>query len=157
MKKQSTALVLAATLAAMLTGTAFAHQGQQQQPAQTQTQQTTTTTTTTDNADADLTDTAAMGPNKQYGDPVCGMWANHTWQPNGHCPGYTVGPLRARVAGTITAVRGHLDTVQQATKSVVIDDQPALRRETSGHVAVGRRIIAYGYWRGGNFYATALE
>jgi len=98
-----------------------------------------------------------MGPNDQYGDPVCGAWTSGVWTPNGHCPGYTVGPRRARVAGTITAVRGHLVTLQMADRTLVINDQPALNREMSGRVAVGRQIVAYGYWRDGNFYATAME
>ncbi|HTZ53768.1 MAG TPA: hypothetical protein VMB20_01800 [Candidatus Acidoferrum sp.] len=106
---------------------------------------------------ADLNDTAAMGPGNQYGDPICGEWDNGVWQPNGHCPGYVVGPHRARVAGTITIVRGHLVTIQQADKTIVINDQPALNRQMSGRVAVGRQIVAYGYWRDGNFYATAME
>jgi hypothetical protein len=106
---------------------------------------------------ADMNDNAAMGPNNQYGDPICGVWVNGVWQPNGHCPGYAVGPHRARVAGTITIVRGHLVTVQLADRTLVINDQPALNRQTSGRVAVGRQIVAYGYWRDGNFYATAME
>ena len=106
---------------------------------------------------ADINDPAAMGPNNQYGDPICGIWANGVWQPNGRCPGYEVGPHRARVEGTITAVRGHLVTLQQTNQSIVINDQPALNREMSGRVAVGREIIAYGYWRDGNFFATAME
>jgi hypothetical protein len=156
MNKQTTALVLAAALAAALTVPAIA---QTDPPQQTQTQQTTTTTTTTvqKDPDADADDAAAMGPNNQYGDPVCGTWASGVWQANGHCPGYVVGPRRARVAGTITAVKGHLVTVQQATKTIVINDQPALNRQMSGHVAVGRQIVAYGYWRDGNFYATAMQ
>ncbi len=146
MNKKSIALVLAAALAGALTIPALA----QTTPEQTQTQQTTTTTTTT-------VDPADMGPNNQYGDPICGDWASGVWQPNGHCPGYVVGKRRARVAGTITAVRGHLVTLQQATKSIVINDQPALNREMSGRVAVGRQIVAFGYWRDGSFYATALQ
>lgn len=151
MKRELTASLLAAALAVALTTPAFA-----QQPMQ-QTQQTTTTTTTTVDPNADISDPAAMGPNNQYGDPVCGAWAGGVWTPNGHCPGYAVGPHRARVAGTITAVRGHLVTLQLSDRTLVINDQPALNRETSGRVAVGRQIVAYGYWRDGNFYATAME
>jgi hypothetical protein len=154
MKKQPTALALAALLAAM-TAPAFAQPIQAQQ--QTTQQTTTTTTTTSTDPNADVNDPAAMGPNNAYGDPVCGDWVQSTWQPNGHCPGYAVGPHRARVAGTITIVRGHLVTIQQADRTLVINDQPALNRQTTGRVAVGRQIIAYGYWNGGNFYATALE
>jgi hypothetical protein len=151
MRREIIAMILTAALGAALSVPALSQTQQ--------TQQTTTTTTTTTDTDpnADMNDQAAMGPNNQYGDPICGVWVNGVWQDNGHCPGYTAGPRRARVAGTITIVRGHLVTVQLADKTVVINDQPALNRQTSGRVAVGRQIIAYGYWRDGNFYATAME
>lgn len=154
MKREFTAIIVTLAFAAALAVPAFA----QTQPTQ-QTQQTTTTTTTTVDNDpnADINDRAAMGPNNQYGDPICGVWTGGAWQANGHCPDYAVGPRRARLAGTITAVRGHLVTVQLADRTLVINDQPALNRETSGRVAVGRQIIAYGYWHDGNFYATAME
>jgi hypothetical protein len=156
MKREFIASLLVAALTGLTAVTALAQSVAQQQ--QQTTQQTTTTTTTTDtDPNADINDPAAMGPNNQYGDPMCGAWANGTWQPNGHCPGYAVGPHRARVAGTIIAVKGHLVTVQQATQTITINDQPALFRQTSGRVAVGRQIIAYGYWRDGNFFATAME
>ena len=162
MKVQS--IAISAAIALAMSAAAGAQETQQTTtttatPAQqTTTQQTTTTTTTTTtDPDADLDDTAAMGPNKQYGDPVCGAWTNGAWQANGHCPKYAVGPHRARVAGTITAVKGHLVTVQQATKTVTIDDTPALNRETTGKVAVGRQIVAYGYWVDDNFFATAIH
>jgi hypothetical protein len=145
-------IALAAVFAGAMTLPAFA----QTMPNQTTTQQTTVTTTTVD-PNADIDDTAAMGPNNQYGDPICGTWASGAWQDNGHCPGYAVGPHRARVAGTITSVSGHLVTLQLSDRSLTINDQPALNRETSGRVAVGRQVIAFGYWRLGNFYATALE
>jgi hypothetical protein len=38
----------------------------------------------------------------------------------------------------------------------VIDDTPALSNQLTGKVAVGRRIVAHGYWNNGNFYATLL-
>ena len=99
---------------------------------------------------------AQVGPNNLYGDPVCGAWVNGVWQDNGQCPGYVTGPHRARISGTITFVRGHLVTVQLADRSLVINDRPALAREQTGRVAVGRQIIAYGYWRDGNFFATEI-
>ncbi|HEX8807242.1 MAG TPA: hypothetical protein VF741_09840 [Candidatus Aquilonibacter sp.] len=152
MKREIVAIITTLALGAALSVPALS------QSQQTQQQTTTTTTTTTDtDPNADMDDNAAMGPNNQYGDPICGVWVNGVWQPNGHCPGYAVGPHRARVAGTITIVRGHLVTVQLADRTLVINDQPALNRQTSGRVAVGRQIIAYGYWRDGNFYATAME
>jgi hypothetical protein len=151
-------IALAALLALSMGAAALAQQTDQTTQGQT-TQQTTTTTTTTVDKDpnADLDDTAAMGPNSQYGDPVCGVWQNGTWTPNGHCPGYAVGHHRARVAGTITVVKGHLVTVQQSTQTITINDQPALNRQMTGKVAVGRQIVAYGYWVGPNFYATVIE
>jgi hypothetical protein len=151
MKRKLIAMMLTAALGAALSAPALSQTQQ--------TQQTTTTTTTTVDTDpnADMNDNAAMGPNNQYGDPICGVWLNGVWQPNGHCPGYAVGPRRARIAGTITTVQGHLVTVQLSDRAIVINDQPALNRQTSGRVAVGRQIIAYGYWRDGNFYATAME
>jgi hypothetical protein len=145
-------IALAAVFAAALALPALA----QTTPDQSTTQQTTTTTTTVDR-DADANDPAAMGPNNQYGDPICGVWSSNGWQNNGHCPGYTVGPRRARVAGTIMIVRGHLVTLQLSDRTLVINDQPALNRQMSGRVAVGRQIVAYGYWRDNNFYATALQ
>jgi hypothetical protein len=154
MKREITAIILTLAFGSALAVPAFA----QNQPVQ-QTQQTTTTTTTTVDNDpnADINDSAALGPNNQYGDPICGVWAGGVWQPNGHCPDYAVGPRRARIAGTITGVRGHLVTLQLSDRTLVINDQPALNRETSGRVAVGRQIIAYGYWHDGSFFATAME
>ena len=152
--------VLMASLLACTIAPALAQQqvDPQATPGST-TQQTTTTTTTTVDPDpnADLNDTQAMGPENRYGDPICGVWSSGVWQDNGHCPGYAAGPHRARVAGTITAVKGHLVTVQQADRSIVINDQPALNRQTTGRVAVGRQIVAYGYMRDNNFYATVIE
>jgi len=62
----------------------------------------------------------------------------------------------ARIEGTITIVKGHLVTVQQSTGVVIIDDTPALSNQFTGKVAVGRRIVAHGYWDGDNFFATII-
>ncbi len=155
---RKTTIAFAALLAGALSvGIAPAQETAPPPPAGTTTQQTTTTTTTTTNNDTDTTvDPADVGPNNQYGDPICGTWTNGTWTDNGHCPGYAVGPRRSHVVGTITAVKGHLVTVQQSTKTVVINDTPALNNQTTGKVAVGRQIDAYGYWKDGNFYATHI-
>jgi len=64
---------------------------------------------------------------------------------------------QSRVVGTITHVSGHLVTVQQSHGSIVIDNHIALRREKTGQVAVGRRIVALGYWSHGTFYATSIH
>jgi hypothetical protein len=53
-------------------------------------------------------------------------------------------------------VKGHLVTIQQTARTLVINDQPALDRQQTGKVAVGRQIVAYGYWMHGTFYATAI-
>ena len=99
------------------------------------------------------TQTQIFAPLAAGEEPNCGMWQNGTWIPTGSC-----GPndYRSHVVGTITFVKGHLVTIQQAAQSLVINDQPALERRTSGRVAVGRQVVASGYWRDGTFYATTL-
>jgi hypothetical protein len=89
-----------------------------------------------------------------YSDSYCGSWNGDVWTPNGNCP--NVNYRHAVVAGTITGVKGHLVTLQQTNGTVVIDDAAALNSETTGRIAVGRQIIAHGYWNADNFYATAI-
>jgi|HubBroStandDraft_2_1064218.scaffolds.fasta_scaffold01808_6 hypothetical protein len=89
-----------------------------------------------------------------YVDTACGTWQGDTWTPNGTCTGDV--KRHAVVAGTITIVKGHLVTVQQSTGTVVVDDTPALNNQFTGKVAVGRRIVAHGYWDANNFYATII-
>ncbi len=89
-----------------------------------------------------------------YVDTNCGAWQGDTWVPNGNCP--TVTYRHQVVAGTIVSVKGHLVTVQQTKGQAVIDDSAALNNQTTGKVAVGRQIVAHGYWQGDNFYATAI-
>jgi hypothetical protein len=88
-----------------------------------------------------------------YVDTACGSWVNDDWVPNGNCPDQF---KHDSLTGTITIVKGHLVTLQQATRTVVIDDQPALDAKQSGKVAVGRVVVAYGYWKDSNFFATAI-
>ena len=108
--------------------------------ASAQTQQTTTTTVT-----------------NTYRDSQCGAWQADTWVPNSvPCTGDQSQYRHERMAGTITSVKGHLVTIQLTDKSVVIDDQQALNQKMTGKVAVGRQIVAHGYWQGGTFYATLL-
>jgi|GEM_PF-2445121 len=71
--------------------------------------------------------------------------------------GIPAGRLRGAVRGTITQVRGHLVTVRGSDHDIVINDQPALNRKLTGNVAVGRDVVAVGYWSGGTFYATTIE
>jgi len=96
---------------------------------------------------------AAAAP-PPYVDADCGAWQNDMWVPNGKCP--TMVYKHARVEGTIVSVKGHLVTLQQTGGQIVIDDTIALRDQSSGRVAVGRRVVAHGYWQDNNFYATAL-
>ncbi|HVS47224.1 MAG TPA: hypothetical protein VMS32_11260, partial [Verrucomicrobiae bacterium] len=83
-----------------------------------------------------------------YTDTACGTWNVDTWVPSGTCGDPTL-HKHERVAGTITSVKGHLVTVQQTERSLVIDDTPALNNQLTGKVAVGRRIVAHGYWDNG--------
>ncbi|MBV8082948.1 MAG: hypothetical protein JO293_05135 [Candidatus Eremiobacteraeota bacterium] len=91
-----------------------------------------------------------------YIDTSCGTWVNDEWVPNGNCPPETDHLRHTQVAGTITSVKGHLVTLQQTDRAVVINDQPALERQQTGKVAVGRMVVAYGYWMDGTFYATSI-
>jgi hypothetical protein len=98
------------------------------------------------------------GPPTVFDNPYCGSVQNGVWMSNGNC-GPASSPRAesvARVSGTITSVRGHLVTLQQSERSIVVNDQPALEMRTTGRVAVGRQIEATGYWRTGTFYATSL-
>jgi len=92
-------------------------------------------------------------PSGQCGfDPACGAMVSGTWTPNGTCRT----ERRDTVSGTITIVKGHLVTLQRSKDTVVINDQPALNSQTTGRIAVGRNIVAAGYWRDGTFYATSI-
>ena len=97
---------------------------------------------------------AQTSPSAPYTDTTCGTWQGDNWTSNGSCTGSV--KRHARVEGTITIVKGHLVTVQQSTAAIVIDDTPALSNGFTGKVAVGRRIVAHGYWDGDNFYATMI-
>ena len=91
-----------------------------------------------------------------YNDSTCGTWVNDQWVPNANCAVYVTVIRHESLAGTITQVQGHLVTIQQTTRTLVINDQPALDRQQTGKIGVGRQIVAYGYWKGGTFYATAI-
>lgn len=89
-----------------------------------------------------------------YVDTACGTWQGDTWVPNGTCTSSEY--KHERLAGTITSVKGHLVTIQQTAGTLVIDDTQALKNELTGKVAVGRQVVAHGYWDHGTFYATLL-
>jgi hypothetical protein len=59
--------------------------------------------------------------------------------------------------GTIIGVNGHLVTIQQANRTLVVNDSPALSRLASGRVATGRQVVMHGYWEGGTYYVTRFE
>jgi hypothetical protein len=121
--------------------------------------QTTQTTTqqTTNPATGQTTTTVT----KTYVDSKCGRWDTDTWISNNTCvedaSDVTTMHKHERLSGTITSVSGNMVTIQQADRTVVINDQPALNRKTSGQVAVGRTLVAHGYWDAGTFYATILN
>jgi len=89
-----------------------------------------------------------------YVDTACGVWNGDVWTPNGHCDASL--HKHERIEGTITAVSGHLVTVARTGGNVTIDDTPALNNQLTGKVAVGRRIVAHGYWDAQTFYATVI-
>lgn len=60
------------------------------------------------------------------------------------------------LSGTITAVNKNQVTLQQATRTIVLNDQPALNAQSTGPVGVGRAVVADGYWLHGVFYATTF-
>lgn len=92
----------------------------------------------------------------QYDDPYCGATVNGQWVPTGACNTVTNVGNYARIDGTIIFVRGHLVTLQQANRQIVINDQPALDMQDTGRVAVGRSVEALGYWHNGVFFATSF-
>ena len=106
-----------------------------------------------------------VGPHNPY----CGMWQNGVFVPNGNCIEETTTTvtttttperpehMMGRVRGTIIGVRGHLVTIQQSSQTLVVNDTPALASDSTGRVAVGRQVVAHGYWQDGTFYVTRME
>jgi hypothetical protein len=103
-----------------------------------------------------LAPVCAQNQDPPYTDTACGTWVNDVWVPNGNCSPEGPALRHGTVTGTIIAVSGHLVTVQRSAGAIVINDQPALERQQTGKVATGRMIVAYGFWRDGTFYATAI-
>ena len=100
---------------------------------------------------------AQTAPAPVYDNPYCGAYQNGVWVANTNCGPEAASYGRiARVSGTIIKVQGHLVTLQQSDRQIVINDQPALDMQATGRVAVGRQVVAYGYWRAGTFYATDM-
>lgn len=157
---------VAAGAAAMLLSTLLAG------PAIAQT--TTQTTQTTRTINTGTMDT--VGPHNPY----CGAWTDGTWTPNGNCvtettttttttqaaPGAAAGQVVAvpvngrvseRISGQITAVNGHMVTMQHGDRTLIVNDSRALSREDTGRVATGRAVVAHGYWEDGVFYASRFD
>ena len=84
--------------------------------------------------------------NGQYGN---GQYGNGQYGQRGN----------ATLSGEIVAVNGNQVQIQQQNRGsrITINDQPALDRQTSGRVSVGRYVTAYGYWQNGVFYATQMD
>lgn len=117
--------------------------------------------------------------NGQYGNGQYGQYGQYGQ--DGNCAGqYGNGQNRgnAVIRGTIVGVSGNQVTIQtniggynnggngsygsygqygQYGQTVTINDQPALDNRTSGRVAAGRYVTAYGYWQNGVFYATEMD
>lgn len=91
-----------------------------------------------------------------YIDSHCGTWQDDNWVPNGNCPPDTDKLRHEHIAGTIVFVTGHLVTLQLTDRKLVVNDQPALDSNRTGKVAVGRQVVAHGYWLDGTFFATSL-
>lgn len=90
-------------------------------------------------------------PNSQYPN---GQYGNNCYSNGGNYGGQYG---NASITGTIIAVNGNQVTILSNFQPVTINDQPALDNRTSGRVAVGRSVTAYGYWQGGTFFATRIQ
>lgn len=65
--------------------------------------------------------------------------------------------VRDSLSGAITSVNGSQVTLQQSNGTITLNDQPALNRHMTGNVAVGRQVVADGYWLHGTFYVTSFS
>ena len=90
----------------------------------------------------------------QYGQ--YGQYGNNApYNANGNCA--NSGRAGSTLRGAIVGVNGNQVTLQtQNYRTLTINDQPALDRQATGRVAIGRIVTAYGYWQSGEFYATQL-
>lgn len=62
------------------------------------------------------------------------------------------------VSGVIVGVNGNQVTIMQGLLNrITINDQPALDRQATGRIEIGRSITAYGYYSNGTFYATSIS
>jgi hypothetical protein len=93
-------------------------------------------------------------PSGQCGElAACGTWTNGLWSPNDACPSVKF----LRLSGVITIVKGTMVTIQQADRTITVDDKPALKNEMTGRVAVGRAVTMHGYWKDNMFFATRID
>lgn len=64
----------------------------------------------------------------------------------------------AMVRGMIVAVNGNQVAIAQSGGApILVNDGPALQNRLSGPVAVGRYVVAFGYWQSGVFFATRIQ
>jgi hypothetical protein len=88
-----------------------------------------------------------------YQNGSCGYWSEGTWVATPCAPR----PQREAVSGTIVGINNNMLTVQTGpTRTVLVNDQPALNRMTTGRIFTGRVITAYGHWGDGEFIATSI-
>jgi hypothetical protein len=88
-----------------------------------------------------------------YQNNSCGYWSEGTWVATPCAPR----PQRVAVSGTIVGVDNNMLTVQTGpTRTVLVNDEPALNRMATGRIFTGRVITAYGHWGDGEFIATSI-
>jgi hypothetical protein len=137
-------------------------------PAGAQTTQTTQSTQTT---------TQSGNVIGQY-NPYCGAWTDGSFVASGNCvtetsttttttqpattnmagpPGAVPDRFSQRVSGKIIIVNKNMITLQHGDRTLIVNDSRALSRDTTGHVATGRDVVAHGYWEDGTFYANRFE
>ncbi len=84
----------------------------------------------------------------------CGYWSQGQWVATRCAPRRQ----HAAVSGTIVGVSNNMLAVQTSpAQTVVVNDEPALRRMSTGRIYTGRVITAYGYWEAGQFVATSIS
>ncbi|HEY8314033.1 MAG TPA: hypothetical protein VIG51_07635 [Candidatus Baltobacteraceae bacterium] len=84
----------------------------------------------------------------------CGNYGNG----NGGYGGRNQRGGNSQVSGLIVGVNGNQITLQEGIgRQIRVNDQPALDRQQTGRVYVGRSVTAYGYYQNATFYATSIQ
>ncbi len=83
---------------------------------------------------------------------------NPSGQQRGWCKhhGHRNNGNNTRITGTVLSVSGNTVTLLQGLRSIRINDQNALNNGRANNLYPTRTVTAYGYWRGGVFYATSI-